>query len=496
MGRYLLLALVALVLLCHHLYFFYGHFGADDMTYAKMAYHLYRGEMDFTHPFTFRIVPIFFIGLSYQLFGVNDLASALPAMLCSLGVVVLLVFKLRRESLWMALFAVSGYFGMRWNFFYSDKLMADVYVSLAAFGAWVVYLEHRKSAARGYRAAILAAALLFIAFNAKGSIILLAPLFVGYMVVDFARKKLPSFWVSFLATSAALLGLYLLGSQLLFGSALTRFEVIEQHRYLNPCSYDQLPLSYLIDRLTLEYWALLVDSGFVIHGVISLTTLLVVTLRGKVHGDTLLYPLTSVLCLLSINFMTISFDSYNPVCRDPRHIIMFAPILSVCSAYCIATICASFSIATDALWFRLLVGAACILLLYPSYKLAEYSQTLRYPEVRDRLTSTLTRLEGPAVVYGSRVTKTLSEYVLGFEEEARGLRFVDYLELPRCEDVGSDTARMVVHTWYTDWHAEVERSEIDSAILQRGWSRSPHPLTTDQMSIDYIRCAAEAYDAD
>ena len=489
MGRILLLIVVTLLLLAHHAFYFYGHFGADDMTYANMAYHLFRGEVDFTHPFAFRIVPVFVLAICYQLFGVNDWASALPALACSVGVAALLVYYLRRYPVWVSVLALAACYGMRWNFFYSDKIMADVYVCFCGLGAWIAYLTARRRGGPGVAMGTLAAVLLFVGFNAKGSVVLLAPLFAANLLYDMLRRKRYRFWTTFMLACAGLLTGFLLLSRLLFGSALARFQAIENHRYLNPCSYDVLPLEHLVDRLTTDFYFLLADSGMLVHGIVAVVSLVLFAVRGGSWLKYAYFPLTALLCLLSANFMTISFNSYNPVCLDPRHTLMFAPILAACTAVSVLKIAAVYEMNTKSPVFLGAIGIASVVLLYPSYKLANYSATLNYAVVKEHFIETLDRLEGPAIVVGSRVTKPLSEYFMQFGNEERGLYFRDLRELSDCGRGTSDTTRYLIQSWYPDFQAEVGRMTFDTTLMNRGWERKPSSIDVPDLEVYLLECA-------
>ena len=120
-------------ILFHHLFGYIGHYGYDDMEYAHVAARLISGEFDADNHYSFRITLVGLTALSYKLFGINDWASALPALIFSIGT-LLLVFQILRNESWpiltigLALFTFNN-----WTFFYSDKLMPDVAVTFFAF---------------------------------------------------------------------------------------------------------------------------------------------------------------------------------------------------------------------------------------------------------------------------------------------------------------------------------------------------------------------------
>ncbi|WP_198664757.1 hypothetical protein [Lewinella sp. IMCC34191] len=453
-----------------------------------MGYDLLHGKADWTHPFTYRIIPITLLAACYRLFGVNDWASAIPAMTASFCIAWLFYRALRYQAWWVLALAISAYFGMRWNTFYSDKIMADILVSALSLGALVAYLNHRWHGASPIRNAALAALLLFLAYNCKGSVILLAPVFILLLLLDLWRGRSKTFWFTFIGVNTALLLAYLVACYVFFGSALARFQVIEAHRYLNECSYDILPLSHLIERLTTGYWAMLVDSRMVVHLVIAILFLTYLLIRRRLRSREAILPVIAIMVFLSINFMTISFNSYNPVCTDPRHIMLFGPILSLCSALSVASVVESFGLHKKSPWFEMGVISICIALLYPAYQIATYSKTLEYDKVKARYEAALPRLQGPAVVYGTRVTRMISPYILGFKHEEQKLTFVDFRDLPPCNAISTDTTRYILQTWYADWHSKVGSTEIDTTLSNKGYIRKPSEASVTGLDVYLLKC--------
>ena len=485
------MALAALGLLIHHAFFFYGHFAADDMTYAAMAFDLFQGEADWTHPFTFRIVHVAILGLMYWLFGVSDWVSAIPGLVCSMLIVYTMHRVLLDRPWWVFAFALASYFGMRWNTFYSDKIMADIYVSAAAFGTVATYYLFRRGTMRALPAGVTMAVLLFVAFNAKGSIILLVPVLAVFGLADLVRWRRMSLWITLSIVGAALLAGYGLICQLFFGNPLERFAVIKAHRYLNDCSYDSLPLEYLIDRLTTGYWHLLLDYNLVPHLAIALLTLAVLAFTRRLNRPAVWFPLTSLVVFLSINFMTISFDSYNPVCTDPRHIMLYTPIVVACSALSLATVVRVLGINTRTWWFYLVLIVSCLFLLRQAYEMSRYNLTLEYAKVEARFTDFYDRLPGPAVVYGSRANVLLSPYLMHFTHRERGIEFKDIFDQGECsaEELGDNA--YLVQSWYMDWHSDKDPQHFDKFLRSHGYEKRPTDLGSYGLEVNKLECTPE-----
>ena len=484
------MALAAVGLLVHHAFFFYGHFASDDMTYAAMAYNLFHGEADWTHPFTFRIVHVAALGLMYWLFGVSDWASAIPGLICSMLIVYTMHRVLLDRPWWVLAFALVSYFGMSWNTFYSDKIMADIYVSAAAFGTVGTYYLFRRGEIRALPAGAAMAVLLFVAFNAKGSIILLVPVLAVLGFADLVRWRGMSLWLTLSIVGGGLLACYGLVCQLFFGNPLERFAVIKAHRYLNECSYDSLPLAYLIERLTTGYWHLLQDYNLLPHLAIALLTLGVLAYVRQLNRPVVWFPLTSLVVFLSINFMTISFDSYNPVCTDPRHIMLYTPILVACSALSLATVVRVLRINTRSWWFYLALAVGCLFLLRPAYEMSRYNLTLEYAQVEARFTDFYARLPGPAVVYGSRANVLLSPYFMRFTYRERGIVFRDIFDQGECsaEQLGDNS--FLVQSWYMDWHSDKGPEQFDKFLRAHGYEKRPTDLGSYGLEVYKLECAA------
>ena len=484
----LLLLAVLLGLLGHHAYFFYGHFGFDDLHYAELANDLLHGRSDFANQYSYRIVPIGLTALSYAAFGISDWSSAVPALLASVLILYVFYRLFRYVHFWMLVLALVAYFAMPWNLFYSDKLMPDIFVSAFCFGGWAAYLQYRTKGRAGPQVqAMLAAVFLFLAFNSKGTVILLVPLFTVYLIHDLLRGKW-RFWLTFTAVCAGLLMIYLSAVYLLTGSALARFSAIAGTHYLNPCSYDILPRAELVNRLTYGFYGLIQNAGMLPHFIVALAGLGVISYRGKADRRAVFYPATTLLSLAFINFMTISLTSYNPVCLDPRHILLFSPIMSVCSVFTLAAILRILGWRTDTWGVRIAAVVASALLLYPTLRQVRYGTTLGYEKVKSAYTELIEVTPRPVVVYGSEVSKNLGRYYTGFAGETEGIYFRNLDALPDCPIGGSDTTRYLLQSWYADWHAGLSRVGIAKQVTASEVEVEAASLQVSALELSTLRC--------
>lgn len=63
-----------------HFTAYLGHYGFDDILYARLAHDVLHGTVDWSDHFAFRWTTIGFTALSYLVLGVNDVASSIPAL--------------------------------------------------------------------------------------------------------------------------------------------------------------------------------------------------------------------------------------------------------------------------------------------------------------------------------------------------------------------------------------------------------------------------------
>ena len=225
------------------------------------------------------------------------------------------------------------------------------------------------------------------------------------------------------------------------------------------------------------------------HVLVAVFALLSLTIRKPLRSPLLFYPLTVVVCLLSIDFMTISLTSYNPVCEDPRHILLFGPILVVCTVQCIRSGYIHLRPRRSSATLFLVVAfiATCATLL-PTLQLARYGPTLGYRDVKTAFRQLYRDSPTPAIYYGSEVTKNLGNYLSDFSGGAAGVSFLPLDRLPACPLPPGDTTRYLLQNWYTDWHAQLDQQDFDKAIANRSLQRYPAPTTVEGLQITLLNC--------
>lgn len=326
--------LSCVILVAHHVYAYQGHYGYDDMEYARLAADLLRGNWDASNHYSHRIFPVFCTAIAYRIFGINDFASSLPA-LCISFATLYIVFRIFRDRPWQEFALTYGLiFTSSWWWYYSDKLMPDIYVAFFGFLAFAIIYLYRSSV--HVPESIFAYAMcwtgsLFLGFLSKETIILMSPVILTLCVRDLLRKKHSAFWIASIGFGLFWTFIFFLGEWWATGNAWQRFDAIRLNRYLSDCSYDQQPLQVLIERISTGFWKLCLQQYLWVPLCFLLALWITKPGRKIFKEDKMLVYFGGVAALLylSSNFMTISYDSYSPMCLDPRHYLYLTPFAAI-----------------------------------------------------------------------------------------------------------------------------------------------------------------------
>lgn len=338
--RFILFGFIGLLML-HHFFPYLGHFGYDDMLYARLAHDLTDGVFNPEDHFSYRLTIVGLTSLSYRLFGVNDFASSLPSLSVS-AMSLLLVFIILRKEKPAILVIGLAIFGLNfWTLFYSDKLMPDPLVTFSVLLAIFLILEFkfRKTNIPTIVYAFATALAVFLGFNSKGTIVLIVPLLVYFVIVDLLKKRDLKFWGLFVGFSVILLGSYFAFWQFHSGNALARLSAITQSSYLNLCSYAEQPFLFTLKRISYELVLLSVSHSLIVPFIFLLARP-GMTFRKETYllnDERSFFIGSAVVLFLSSNFMTISVSSYSPMCLDPRHYLFLIPIAGVAGAMVLRT---------------------------------------------------------------------------------------------------------------------------------------------------------------
>ena len=327
-----ILLAIPIYILLFHIFGFSGHFGFDDIEYARLANGLNHGYFEWNNHYFHRFTIISLTSIFYYCLDINQWSSALPTMLVAVFILWLLFKFIKKEKSFYVLFIIALTACSNWWIFYTDKLMPDMYICLSVLIA--VYLLHRKNFKTSYNSysnGIGLGIITIIGFLSKGSFILFTPVVLYLLIKDLLAKQHKHFWLSFIVSSSIMSLAYFAMMYIQTGDALIRFAAIDKSSYANPCQFMAEGFKNVIHRLSLGYIDLLVSSGIIVPFIFVFASINYSSLKSifKTKYSYHFFRLLSILALISSNFMTISWHTYNPMCIDPRHYLFLIPIGSL-----------------------------------------------------------------------------------------------------------------------------------------------------------------------
>jgi len=502
--KYLVLLMYLIVIILHHCFGYIGHYGYDDLHYAEISTNLLNGSINFDDHYSYRFPVILLTSLFYSIFGISDLTSSLPALLLTFSTVVIVFSILRNTGLKSLIFGLSLTAFSDWFLFYSDKLMPDIYVAFSVISVLAVIHRYKYESKRTSNTAlflsILLAFCLLFGFMAKGTIVLLVPLLLYFIVVDIAYKRDLKFWKYSILSGLVVFVLYFITIWLLTGDFFKRFEAIANNNYLNLCSYDKQSIVILLKRISYEFFKLSINQKFITGFVFAVAILFRKKALNlfKLDNSFSFFLVSSVILLLSSNFMTISLTSYSPMCLDPRHYLFLIPVVSIPASSIIVqylenntnafqisiglAIIAiiSFFLDIDTLWklyfplfvlftiYSLLPGRTkyqtlftmcfvAILFLMP-LEMVKYAQKVQYRTQKDIIYDyVLDQEDDDCIIITNNAQKRFLNYYSAFNENNR-LRFMDYKEFEY--DSTNTQRKILLLNFYTRYLSGMDINEI------------------------------------
>ncbi|MBC6992820.1 glycosyltransferase family 39 protein [Neolewinella lacunae] len=493
------LGAAALIVVAYHWFGYYGHYGYDDMEYARIAAETAWGAMPWdNNHYNFRWTVTLPTALFYALFGVNDSSSAIFPMAMLLVLCGLLWATLRRY--WggaAVLLGLAFLLGNQWLLFYSDKLMPDLYVVVGGVAAALVYYRQRtRTTAGGERWAALWFSLsLFFGFLAKLSLVFFVPAFLLVLGGDLLQRRLLRFWGWVLGFTVLLGASYGLLFWVQTGDPIFRYHAIVANGYFLPdCSYDQLPLAMTLRRISYQLPELFLRHYF-------LTTLLAVPIavgqlwgsgRAKVHPSSPFFARFFLVLLLAANFLSVSPRAYAPLCLDPRHYLFLVPFAALVAAptwydllrsgkgagwlavwttllavvaYGLGIACWPYAllamVATGRAvlprrelprWATLSLAAVTVVALaWAPWRAAAYARTVPYPAQRALYYDFLAQQAPGTLVLTDHVQANYGEYYGGFKAE-NGPIFLRFGQEKETPETGGQTFLLL------NWHTQMQSS--------------------------------------
>ncbi len=322
-----------LAVVAYHVFGYIGHYGYDDVHYAKLAVDFNRGIHDYTDHFTYRTPIILLTALSYSVFGFSDSASAIPSLLIAIAIVVIVYKLLKNKGPHTLITGLALTVLSNWFIFYSDKLMPDLYVALSILLSLFLIHQYKFSSRKKdpFLYSVLLSFSLLFGFMAKGTVILFIPVLVFFICVDFLLKRDRRFWVYTIVAGVVVFAAYFIIIGLITGDVFKRFEAIVNNSYLNLCSYEKQPVAILLKRIAYQFFVMLVYQTMATGYIFLIAFLVREKSSGyfKINDSFSFWIASAFVLLLSSNFMSISLTSYSPMCLDPRHYLFLVPVVSI-----------------------------------------------------------------------------------------------------------------------------------------------------------------------
>lgn len=335
--KYIGFAIFVVFLLIYYFAAFDGYYGYDDLTYARYAAQVANGTFTSSADhFSFRWGIIYPTGWLYKCFGIGDYSTCLSTLLYTLLSLIGVYAAAKHLGQWVAVAAMALFSLDYYTLYFSHKLFADVAVT--TFGFFTLYFaaiaQYQNNS--WLKNAILGAATavcLWAGFVSKETIYFVVPFLVYVFGVAVWQKKNGVFWVSAIISALFLAILYATYMQLSFGDVAYRFKTIDASSgSVGSCSYHLLPISHLINRLTIGLMQLWVATGMVVAMLFAPLSL------GKNWQQTYqlktpeaYYQMAFGVLFLSFYYLSISLKHYIPMCLDGRHYLMLIPFAAVAS---------------------------------------------------------------------------------------------------------------------------------------------------------------------
>jgi len=487
-----ILLIYIIIVWLYHLFGYTGHFGFDDLHYAELASELLSGSINLDDHYAYRFPVILSTSLFYEIFGISDFSSSMPALLITFTILIIVFNALRHQGPAVTIIGLSLCTFSNWFLFYSDKLMPDIYVALSVIWALAIINRYKYKSDKSRTAlyAFLLAFSLLFGFMAKGTIVLFIPLLIYLIITDIILKRDLRFWVYSSISGIGLLALYFFIIWIFTGDLMKRFDAITHNSYLNLCSYDQQSLSILLKRIFFGFFELSIFQSLATGFVFVFAFLFQrKSLRYFKLNDSFSFFLISALILfLSSSFMTISPTAYAPMCLDPRHYLFLVPVVAIPASkiisdffilkkaaiqiimalFCITLI--SYFLQGSSFWrlylpllvlftsyyfmgnkkqyqHLFIILFAAILILIPIEMIA-YAQHVKYRKQRKLVTEQVLENHGDCIVISNEVQKRFLGYYTGFDIDQSN-RFLSYKEFEAdTAIIGTKLLLLNAHTRY------------------------------------------------
>lgn len=339
--KWLFVLFICFIYLLYHILNYTGHFGYDDMYYAKFAYKLSTANLfiNDTDHYAHRWGILAPLSIIYKYLGVNDTSSAIAILPFTFIAIAITAYIFKNKNIETLAIATSIFAFNHWTMFYADKIMPDSLVTLAILiAASTLYqykFELKNSLKNTLLSAFIFSAALFWGFLCKETVWLSVPIWVCIAAIDAYYKQHLKFWAYTLIIGSIIASIYFTTYAIKTGNPFFRFTAIELNAYfMANCSYSQLPASVLLKRISYEQFLEFIKQGMVM-GMMALPLVIFIAIKNKqsaLNAKSMYWILVAAIALFSANFNTISLKHYSPMCPDPRHYLFIIPLCAIATA--------------------------------------------------------------------------------------------------------------------------------------------------------------------
>lgn len=305
-----------------------GYFGFDDIEYTMLANEWSKGnfphEKDIYHYRYGLLAPL---ALMYKIFGFGDFANLMTSLIPFLLLVWLMLYMLKEQSNKAKVIAVSTMIFMPLYLMYMEKPMPDIILSLGFGLSFFSYFDLKFQLGKFTYHYVIWTLGMFITFLSKEIVLVFYPYFVFLALYDLFSGRFRRFWIMNIVLVIIGLIVYFTQQYLVAGHPLARLDAISNSQYHSYCSYHELPISDLIQRLFITQWQQFFNQAFL------LPLVFLPLMQNNKDEKIKFLLLSSVGLLLLANFMTINYTAYQPLCADARHYIYVLPIIVLWMTY-------------------------------------------------------------------------------------------------------------------------------------------------------------------
>jgi len=324
-------AIISIIYIATRELIFKGFNGTDDLHYAMLASRMIKGTYSpFVKGdiFSGRVLLIAWQALVYRIGGINVFTTKATTIFAIVLACYLTVFKLLKANTTSLVIVASSLFYFNPTLTTATNgILPDIYVVLAGITVLILWdrsvtqLRTRKNLLYGVYMGFTVAAYLFVKETVMLFFVLIACLAGVYRNRQAVVTAMAM--AATLLMCGAIIGVWYYYNT---GDVFFRLIQVSNSYYYNPCSYDIIPVSFIIERLTYGPWREFIRYGF--YPVIFAAALIVYNLF--LYKPLAIFKDPFILCffilLLAGLYFPFSIKGYQPLCGDIRHFLFLLPL--------------------------------------------------------------------------------------------------------------------------------------------------------------------------